>query len=85
MEPLNITFSKRHLTSFYDKLFELVDAEYKTIQESQPWKSIWDIWKQKGLRTANSRRKLSLIMLGKYDSSTKTPKLMAIIIDKIRK
>lgn len=84
MEPLNITFSKRHLTSFYDKLFELVDAEYKTIQEPQPWKSIWDIWKQKGLRTANSRRKLSLIMLGKYDSSTKTPKLMAIIIDKIR-
>jgi hypothetical protein len=83
MEPFNITFSKRHLTTFYDNLFDLVDNEYKTIQEPQPWKSLWDIWKQKGLRTANSRRKISLIVLGKYDSSTKVPKLMATIIDKI--
>ena len=81
MEPINITFSKKHLTAFYDNLFQLVNNEYKNTQEPQPWKYVWDTWKNKGLRTANSRRKISLIILGKYDSSMKVAKLMALIID----
>ena len=67
MEPITITFSKKHLTAFYDQLFPLIDSEYRNVQEPQPWKSVWDTWKQKGLRAANSRRKMSLILLGKYD------------------
>ena len=80
MEPITITFSKKHLTAFYDQLFPLIDSEYRNVQEPQPWKSVWDTWKQKGLRAANSRRKMSLILLGKYDKTTKVAKLMATMI-----
>ena len=83
MDTLNLTFSKKHLVAFYNKLFDLVDTEYKAIEGPQLWKSIWDTWKNKGLRTANSRGKLSMI-LGKYESKTKVAKLMATNIKKIR-
>jgi hypothetical protein len=65
-DPIVLSFSKKSLTQFLDKLVKLIEyeCEHTSKQEEQEWKRTWETWKTKGLATATSRKKITEILLG---------------------